>query len=62
MTLTRHLPPELAQGLIQEAKCPGLPLGTYTLEHLDSHLPPKDQRLELVTLLQTRMAEGHLSK
>ena len=62
MTLTLHLPPELAQRLIQEAKRQGLPLDAYTLQLLDTHLPPKDQRTELVTLLQTWMAEGHLEE
>jgi len=58
MTLSLHLPPELEQRLIQEAKRQGLPLDAYTLELLDTHLPPKDQRLELVTLLDAWMAEG----
>jgi hypothetical protein len=58
MTLTLHLPPELEQRLIQEAKRQGLPLDAYTLQLLDTHLPPKDQRMELVTLLQAWIAEG----
>jgi hypothetical protein len=28
------------------------------MQLLDTHLPPKDQRLELVTLLDTWIAEG----
>ena len=47
MTLTLHLPPELEQRLIQEAKHQGLPLDAYTLQLPDTHLPPKDQRMEL---------------
>jgi len=58
MTLTLHLPPELEQRLLQEAKRQGLPLDAYTLQLLDKHLPPKDQRMELVTLLQAWIAEG----
>jgi hypothetical protein len=58
MTLTLHLPPELEQRLIQEAKRQGLPLDAYTLQLLDTHLPPKDQHMELVTLLQAWIAEG----
>jgi hypothetical protein len=58
MTLTLHLPPELAQRLIQEAKRQGLPLHAYTLQLLDTHLPPRDQCMELVTLLQAWIAEG----
>jgi hypothetical protein len=58
MTLTLHLPPELEQRLIQEARRQGLPLDAYTLELLDTHLPPKAQRLELVTLLDAWIAEG----
>ena len=58
MTLTLHLPPELEQRLIQEAKRQGFPIDAYTLQLLDTHLPPKDQRLELVTLLDSWIAEG----
>jgi hypothetical protein len=57
MTVTLHLPPDLDQRLIQEAKRQRLPLDAYTLKLLDTHLPPKDQRLELVTLLDTWIAE-----
>lgn len=58
MTLTLHLPPRLEQRLIQEAKRQGLPLDAYTLHLLDKHLPPQDQRVELVSLLQAWIAEG----
>jgi hypothetical protein len=58
VTLTLHLPPELEQRLIQEAKRQGLPLDAYTLKLLDTHLPPKDQCLELVTLLDAWIAAG----
>jgi hypothetical protein len=58
MTVTLHLPPDLDQRLIQEAKRQRLPLDAYTLKLLDTDLPPKDQRLELVTLLDTWIAEG----
>ena len=58
MPLTLHLPPELEQRLFQEAKRQGRPLDAYTLQLLDKHLPPKDQRMELVTLLQAWIAEG----
>ena len=62
MTLTLQLPPHLGQRLIQEAKRHGLPLDAYTLQLLDTHLPPKEKRWDLVTLLQTWMAEGHLEE
>ena len=62
MTLTLHRPPDLEQRLIQAAKRQGLPLDAYTLELLDTHLPPKDQRRELVTLLDAWMAEDHLEE
>jgi hypothetical protein len=58
MTLALHLPPALEQRLIQEAKRQALRLDAYTLELLDTHLPPKAQRLELVTLLDAWIAEG----
>jgi hypothetical protein len=58
MTLTLHVPPRLEQCLIQEVKRQGLPLDVYSLQLLDTYLPPKDQCLELVTLLQTWMADG----
>jgi predicted DNA-binding protein len=58
MTLTLHLPPELEQRLIQEAKRQGLPPATYTLQLLGTHLPPNEQCLELVTLLDAWIAEG----
>ncbi len=57
MTLTRHLPPDMEQRLIQEAKRQGLPVDAYTLELLDTHLPLNDQRLELVTLLDAWIDE-----
>jgi hypothetical protein len=41
MTLKLHLPPELEQRLIQEAKRQALPLDAYTLELLDT---PATQR------------------
>ena len=57
MTLTLHLPPDLEQRLVQEAKRQGLPVDAYTLELLDTHLPLNDQRLELVILLDAWIAE-----
>jgi hypothetical protein len=59
MTLTLHLPPELKQRLTQEAKRHGLALDVYTLQLLDKSLPPKDQRTELVTLLQSWIEDGN---
>jgi hypothetical protein len=58
MTLTLHLPPELEQRLIQEAKRQGLALDAYTLQLLDKSLPPKNRHTELGALLQSWMDEG----
>jgi hypothetical protein len=58
MTLTPHWSPELEQCLIQEAERQGLPLDAYALQLLDTHLPPKDQRRELVTLIEGWIAES----
>jgi hypothetical protein len=58
MTLTLHLPPELEQRLIQEAKRHGLSLDMYTVQLLDKSLPPKDRQTVLVTLLQSWIDEG----
>jgi hypothetical protein len=52
MTLTLHLPRELEQRLIQEARRQGRSLDDYALELLDKSLPPQDRRSELVALLQ----------
>ena len=59
MTLTLHLPPELEQRLTQEATRHGLALDVYTLQLLDQSLPPKDCRMELVTLLQSWIEEDN---
>lgn len=52
MPLTLNLSPELEQRLAQEAGRQGVPLDAFTVRLLDEHLPPKDRRQELVTLLQ----------
>jgi hypothetical protein len=53
MTLTLSLPPELEQRLTEEAQRQGMPTDEYALRLLEEHLPPKDRRAELVTLLQS---------
>jgi hypothetical protein len=58
MTLTLRLPPELEDRLQHEAERQGLPADTLTLRLLDLHLPSRDVREELVTLLQSWMEEG----
>jgi hypothetical protein len=58
MTLTLHLPPDIEQRLTQAAQQQGLPAEAYTLQLLQAHLPPKDQRAELVALLQTWIDEA----
>ena len=58
MALTLHLPPELEQRLIEEAKRQGLALDAYTIQLLDKSLPPKDRHTELVSLLQSWIDEG----
>ena len=58
MTLTLRLPPDLEDRLQHEAERQGLPADTLTLRLLDLHLPTKDPREELVTLLQSWMEEG----
>jgi hypothetical protein len=52
MPLVLNLSPELEQRLAQEARRQGVPLDAFTVRLLDEHLPPKDRRQELVTLLQ----------
>jgi hypothetical protein len=42
---------------MQEAQRQGLSLDEYALELLDKHLPPRDWRTELVTLLQAWIDE-----
>ncbi len=57
MTLTLYLTPDLEQRLTQEAKRQGLSIDVYTLQLLDKHLPAKDRREELITLLQSWIDE-----
>jgi hypothetical protein len=52
MPLTLNLPPDLEQRLTQAARLQGVSLDAFTVRLLDEHLPPKDRRQELVTLLQ----------
>jgi len=59
MTLTLHLPPELEQRLTQEAQRHGLAPDAYTLQLLNSTLPPQDRCSELVKLLQSWIEEGN---
>jgi hypothetical protein len=58
MTLTLSLPPDLEDRLQHEAERQGLPADTLTLQLLDQHLPAKDVRGELVTLLQSWIEGG----
>ena len=53
MALTLNLPPELGQRLAAEARRQGMPTDEYALRLLEQHVPPKNRRAELVTLLQT---------
>ncbi len=57
MTLTLHLTPEIEQRLTQEAKRQGLSVDAYTLQLLDTHLPPQGRDEALVTLLQSWIDE-----
>jgi len=58
MTLKIDLTPDLEQRLAREAERRGLPAETLTIELLDEHLPTKDRRSELVSLLQSWVEEG----
>ncbi|HZF07923.1 MAG TPA: hypothetical protein VFE33_03945 [Thermoanaerobaculia bacterium] len=58
MTITLSLPPDLEDRLQQEAERQGLPADALTLRLLDQHLPAKDVRGELVTLIQSWIEEG----
>ncbi|HEX9869439.1 MAG TPA: hypothetical protein VGC99_12760 [Candidatus Tectomicrobia bacterium] len=58
MTLILHLPPDLEQRLTQAAQQQGLPTEAYTIQLLDTHLPPREQRAALVALLQTWIDEA----
>lgn len=58
MALTLHLPPELEQRLVQEAERQGFPVDVYTLQLLDQHLPPGDERAKVIALLQSWIEEG----
>jgi hypothetical protein len=58
MTLTLSLPPDLEDRLQEEAERQGLPVDALMLRLLDQHLPVKDARGELVTLLQAWIDGG----
>jgi hypothetical protein len=58
MTLTLNLPPDIEERLQHEAERQGLPTVTLTLQLLDQHLPSKDPRAELVSLLQSWMDDS----
>ena len=53
MTLLLDLTPELEQRLTQEARRYGISPDEYTVQLLEKHLPPKEFRSALVTLLQS---------
>jgi hypothetical protein len=53
MTLTLQLPDDLEQRLTHAAENQGMPAEEYTLKLLNKHLPLKDHRGGLVTLLQS---------
>ncbi len=57
MTLTLHLTPELERRLTQEAKRQGLSVDAYTLQLLDTSLPPQGRDEALVALLQSWIDE-----
>ncbi len=58
MTLTLHLPSELEQRLVKEARRQGLSTDEYTQRILEQSLPPKDRQAQLTTLLQEWIDEG----
>ena len=53
MTLNLSLPPDLEQHLKQEAERRGLSPSEYALKLLQSHLPSKNPRGDLVSLIQS---------
>lgn len=53
MTLKLSLPRDLEERLQHEAERQGLSADTLTLRLLDQHLPARDNRAELVRLLQS---------
>ena len=52
MTLIVTLTPELEERLTQEAERQGISADAYALQLLNKHLPPKDYRADLSSLLQ----------
>jgi hypothetical protein len=58
MTLNLELTPDLEQRLTREAAKKGIPAEEYTLELLKQHLPGKDRRAEVISLLRFWVDEG----
>ena len=55
MNVTLDLTPELGRRLALAARQYGVPVGAYTVQLLDRHLPGDRQAGDLVTLLQSWM-------
>lgn len=53
MTLIIEIPPELEEGLAEQARRLGLSTADYTLRLLSQHAPAEDRRAKLVSLLQS---------
>jgi hypothetical protein len=55
MTLKLQLPPDLEQRLTEEADRSGMLADQYTLRLLETSLPPKGRRDQLIDVLQSWM-------
>src|SRR6266852_658150 len=58
MTLTLHLTSEMEERLTEEARRQGIDPDEYATQLLSRHLPPKDRRTELISLLQSWIDTG----
>jgi hypothetical protein len=58
MTLTLQLTPEMEERLTEEARRQGIAPDEYASQLLSRHLPLKDRRAELISLLQSWIDTG----
>jgi hypothetical protein len=58
VSLTLQIRADLEDRLAAEAARRGMAVGDYTLQILESHLPPQDRRAAAVALLQSWIDQG----
>lgn len=58
MTLTLHVPPDLEERLVQEARRQGITVNAFALALLDKAFPVRGRNTELLALIEEWIEQG----